>query len=308
MPGKKYKKPMSQAQKKQERICWLLIALPVIGFLVFSVYPILWTFSKSFYHYNMIPSETVFVGLRNFKHSFSDEKYWNGWITALQFTGYKLVLEIPLAMIIALILNGNIRGKGFYRAVYFLPHLISLVVAGVIFGNMFNYLGFINGFLKNLGFSAVDWFGSKFSSLTVMTLASTWGGVGVNILYFIAALANVPDDVYEAAAIDGAGKFTTFFKITMPMIAPMFMTVLLLTLNANIRASDLSITLTAGAPRGTTHTFMSYLTKEYVPGFTTESSPNIGYGSAQYMITTCILCIWAFLYMKLKNKVESIFG
>lgn len=295
-------------QRKHELECYALISLQIIGFFVITVYPILWAIRLSLFSYNGIPSETLFVGLKNFKAIFTnDAQYWSTWITTLKFSGLKLIFEIPLALVIAVFLNNKLKAIGFYRAMYFLPNLVGVVVVGVIFSNMFSYQGLINAWLAKLGIGAVDWFGkSQNMALTVLALGSTWCSFGVNVLYFIAALSNVSEDMYEAAEIDGAGKLKQFFKITIPVISPIFATILLLSINGTLHVNEYILTVTNGAPRGTTFTVMSYITSKFVPGFA-EMNADIGYGCALSFITSVMMCIFAGVYLKIKNKITDIY-
>lgn len=298
----------STEQKKHELQCYALIILQIIGFFVITVYPLLWAIRISFFSYNGIPSETVFVGLDNFKEIFfHDAQYWSTWATTLKFTIMKLIVEIPLALIIAVVLNSKIKGKGLYRAIYFMPNLVGVVVVGIIFSNLFSYQGLINAWLAKIGVDAVDWFGkSQFSALAVLALGSVWCSFGVNVLYFIAALSNVSMDMYEAAEIDGASKITQFFKITIPIISPIFATILLLAINGTLHVNEYIIAVTNGAPRGTTFTVMSYITSKFVPGFA-EMNADIGYGCAMSFITSIMMCIFAAVYMKIKKKLTDIY-
>ncbi len=298
----------SADQKKHELQCYALIMLQIIGFFVITVYPILWAIRISFFSYNGIPSETVFVGLENFKEILlHDTQYWSTWVTTLKFTVMKLIVEIPLALVIAVMLNSKIRGKGIYRAVYFMPNLVGVVVVGIIFSNLFSYQGLINAWIAKVGIEPVDWFGkSQFSALTVLALGSVWCSFGINVLYFIAALSNVSMDMYEAAEIDGASKITQFFKITIPIISPIFATILLLAINGTLHQNEYIIAVTNGAPRGTTFTVMSYITSKFVPGFA-EMNADIGYGCAMSFITSIMMCIFAGIYMKIKQKLTDIY-
>lgn len=308
MKETKTKIKISAEQKRHELQCYALIMLQILGFFVITIYPIIWAIRISFFSYNGIPSETVFVGLKNFKEIFAnDTQYWSTWLTTLKFTGMKLIVEIPLALIIAVMLNSKIKGKGLYRAIYFMPNLVGVVVVGVIFSNLFSYQGLLNAWISKLGIEAVDWFGkSQFTALSVLALGSVWCSFGVNVLYFIAALSNVSEDMYEAAELDGANKITQFFRITVPIISPIFATILLLSINGTLHVNEYIIAVTNGAPRGTTFTVMSYITSKFVPGFA-EMNADIGYGCAMSFVTSVMMCIFAAVYMKIKNKLTDIY-
>ncbi len=292
--------------------CYLLLALPIIGFLVFTIYPILWTFKWSFFYYNQVPSQTRFIGLDNFITMFTqDFTYLKAWGNTFLFAICKIPLEITLAMVLALILNTGIRGSNFFRTVYYLPNVISMAIIGLIFSNIFQHFGIANETLMKLGITeeAIGWFDTKPGAYFVLVIASTWNSFGINTMYILAALTNVSEDVYEAAAIDGASRITTFFRITLPMILPTFQTILLLSIIGTLGVNDLILVLTGGAPGGKTMTVMAYLTKKFVPGFTTDSVSNLplGYGCAMSLCTTVIFAIIAILYNKLSGKMKDVY-
>jgi ABC-type sugar transport system permease subunit len=173
---------------------------------------------------------------------------------------------------------------------------------------MFSYFGFINGWLQNLHITElpIEWFGTKFKAMFVLVLADTWRSFGVNVMYFMAAIQNVPEDVYEAAKIDGAGKLTTFFRITLPLIAPVMQVILMMSVIGTLGTNELVLVLTNGAPGGTTHTVKSYIFQNYAPGMA-DMNVNIGYGCAMSLVTGLILAAITLTYMKFSEKMKSIY-
>lgn len=295
-------------QKTEERWCYLFLACPIIGFLVFSVYPILWTFRWAFYSYHGVKSKAAFVGLRNFIALFTtDLTYWKTWLTTIEFALLKVPAELVLAMILALILSRNIKGKGFFRSAYYLPCVLSVAIIGVIMSNLFGYFGIINYFLIKLGIikEGIDWFATKGSSMAVLVIGSIWNTFGTNVLYLMAALSNVPKELYESAAIDGANRRQSFFKITLPMIMPVFKTILLLAVIGTLGTNEYVLVVCNAAPAGKTNTVMSYMTQQFVPGFA-GLDPSIGYGCAMGVITSILFMVIAFAQNKLNNKLDSL--
>lgn len=287
--------------------CYLLLGLPLIGFLVFKIYPILWSASKAFYYYDLVPSHTVFTGTKNFANLFSDANYWRTWVTTLKLAIYKLPIEIPLALILAMILMKTKLG-GFFRTAYFMPHVISLAIIGVIFTNMFNVFGCINALLQRFGIidGVIDWFQSPRLTFMVIMMVSLWSGFGINVLYFTAALTNVPEDLYEAAEIEGAGAAQKFLHITVPMIAPIFQVILLMAINGTLHTGELVVVMTNGAPAGTSHTVGSYMISTFLPGFST-GAPNVGYGCAMSLLNSAIYAVVAVIYLKVSKRMQNVY-
>ena len=180
---------------------YVMLAFPMIGFFAFTCYPLLWAMGLSFFDYDGVLAHTRFVGLDNIISLFKDKVYWSTWITTIEFALYKVPIEMVLALFLALLLNKKIKARGFFRSVFFLPNVISMSLMAVVLFNMFDIHGFINHVLTtaNMIDAPISWFESKFASLTVLVVGSIWHTFGINVLYFIAALNNVPEECYEAA-------------------------------------------------------------------------------------------------------------
>lgn len=289
--------------------CYLLLALPIIGFFVFTIYPMTWAGLKAFYFYDKNPLNTHFVGTENFINVFADESYWRAWFVTFKTMLIKLPVEIPLALIIAIMLRNVSKNSGMiYRAIFTLPNIVGYAIVGVIFSNIFDYFGCLNAFLQNIGISKepFNWFANETGSIIAVCISGVWTCIGINILYFTAALTNVSDDVYEAAEIDGANMFVKFFKITIPMISPVFRTILLLAINGTMHGGENVITFTGGAPGGRTHTVGSYMIQTFLPGFAT-GAPNIGYGCAMALVTSLMSILIALSYQRMTKSMKEVY-
>ena len=285
---------------------YVMLVLPLIGFFVFSLYPIIWQFKWAFYNYDQIPSHTRFVGMDNFVRFFNEDlTYWRTWGNTIKYAVIKVPIELCFALFLAAVINQKcLKGKGFYRAMFYAPVVVSTVVISVIFCNLFGYFGVINNWLLRLGIITenIDWFASPSGSMAVLVISSIWHTFGTNVLYFVAALANVPEDCYESAKLDGANRFQVFFKITLPLISSVFRIILLLSILGTLSIGEFVITLTGGGPAGSTETVTSYLTQQFVPGFADTASPAIGYGCAMSIVTTIVFAIIGLAYSKLSAK------
>lgn len=307
-------KTMNKSLKKERTSeavqCYLMISTQLIGFLVLTIYPIIWTFRWAWYSYSGIPSLTKYVGWENFITMFTtDFTYWKTWGNTLLFALCKIPIEITLAMFLALLLNRKIKGSNFFRSMYYMPSVISVAIIGLVFSNLFNYWGWINGILVKLGLisSGIDWFATKQTAMAVLVIGSIWNTFGINVMYFLAALTNVPEELYECAKLDGASKSKTFFKITLPMIAPVFQIIMLLSTLGTLGVNEYILVLTNGGPSGQTFSVMSYLTKQFMPGFAESSTPALGYGCAMSLVTTVIFAFVAIVYSKFSKKMGSLY-
>lgn len=303
--SKKKVKKYSQQYVQDERACYIMLLPQIIGFCAFTVIPLAWAISLAWTHYDMIT--TRFVGFENFKILLKDQSYWKVLGNTLLYAVMKIPVELPIALLLAVLMNRKLKFKGFYRGVFYLPHVISIALIALTFSNLFSYFGVINSWLLKLGFTKepVAWFEKKYTSMWVIVLADIWHSFGVNVLYFIAALANVPEDVYESARLDGAGPVRIFFGITIPMIKPVLQVILMMSIIGTLHINEMIVVLTNGAPGGSTFSVMSYIFQNYAPGLT-AGSINIGYGCAMSLVTGIILAVITGIYMKFSEKMKEV--
>lgn len=304
---KKKIKKLHSANKIQEI---LLITPMTIGFLLFSVYPIIWVLRWSFFKYNGY-SEPVFVGLGNFIRVFSrDPAYWNSLKNTFLIAGMKMIFEIPLALVLAVLLNNKIKGSSFFRVVFFLPSVFSIAVVGLIFSILFGaYNGIVNAILKNIGLITqnISWFSDKGHAMFVIILVSLWTTFGLNMIYFLMGLQNISKSLYECASIDGANEVQQFFYITMPLVAPILQLVLMLSVLGTMKMTDLILVLTNGAPGGSTEVVMTYIFKYFFSyGESAAMEVQFGYASSMAVVTAVILGIVTLIYLKVSKKMQEV--
>ncbi|WP_347062129.1 carbohydrate ABC transporter permease [Hungatella hathewayi] len=304
---KKKIKKLHSANKIQEI---LMITPMTIGFLLFSVYPIIWVLRWSFFKYNGY-SEPVFVGLGNFIRVFSrDPAYWNSLKNTFLIAGMKMIFEIPLALVLAVLLNNKIKGSSFFRVVFFLPSVFSIAVVGLIFSILFRaYNGIVNAILKNIGLITqnISWFSDKGHAMFVIILVSLWTTFGLNMIYFLMGLQNISKSLYECASIDGANEVQQFFYITMPLVAPILQLVLMLSVLGTMKMTDLILVLTNGAPGGSTEVVMTYIFKYFFSyGESAAMEVQFGYASSMAVVTAVILGIVTLIYLKVSKKMQEV--
>lgn len=217
-PGVGRKRAWRQFYKRNKGIVYVLPWL--IGFLVFKCYPFLSSLYYSLLDYNLFKGAAPFIGLDNYKEILETKKY----ITAFQVTFKYAFITVPLKLVfslfIAYILNFKIKGVKLFRTVYYIPSILgSSVAIAVVWKFVFQSEGLINKIIMGFGGSSINWLGSTKYALWVICLLHVWQ-FGSAMVIFLAALKGVPQDLYEAAQIDGAGKWTQFFRVTIPLITP----------------------------------------------------------------------------------------
>jgi raffinose/stachyose/melibiose transport system permease protein len=285
---------------------YLMIAPMLIGFVLFSMYPMFWLVRWSWFRYDGM-SVPRFIGFRNYIRIFTrDPAYWQALLNTFIITGGKLILEIPLALFLAAALNSKKRINAFFRAIFFSPSIVSTAIVAIVFFLMFDpFNGSVNMILKALRLteSSVNWFGSKVPADIVIILASVWRGFGVNMIFFIMGFQNIPLEIYECASLDGVNPWSRFFRITLPMLAPVFKVVLMLFLVNAIKMSELVLVLTNGQPGGATEVVMSYAFKYFFSYGNADAARQYGYSSAIAVITAVIISMMIMSFLKLTKKV-----
>lgn len=185
-----------------------------------------------------------------------------------------------------------------------MPAIISTAITGLIFSLMFGaFNGIINGMLQDIGLivKPINWFGKKSTAMLVLGLASVWNNYGINMIFFLMALQSVPKELYECAEIDGVSPVKKFFYITLPMIGPTFQAVVLMSIVASLKMSELILASTNGQPAGQTEVVITYVFK-YFFGYDGRKV-EVGYASAMALVTGVILAMVSFIYMKVSNNL-----
>ena len=293
--------------KKDSVQAVMMLAPMLIGFLLFTYVPIVYILRNALYDSNGF--KETFIGLDNFVRVFTrDTAYWNSLLNTIILTFGKLAVEIPLALLLAVLLNRGQKGTGFFRITLFLPTVISAAIAGLIFSLMFaSFNGTVNGLLQEIGLieRPISWFSKKGTGLFVIGFASVWNNFGINMIFFLMALQSVPKELYECANIDGVNVWQRFLKITLPMIGPTFQVVLLNAIVGSLKMADLILSTTNGQPGGKTEVVMTYVFK-YFFGYDGRRI-EVGYASSMALVTAVVLAMISFFYMKSSKKLGQSF-
>ena len=250
----------------------------IIGFFLFFVYPAISTIIMSFQRVE--PGNVQFIGLENFRR-LNNSEFYLAARNNLIYTILTLAVLIPLPMLFAIFLNSKITlARNFFRSIFFIPALTSIVVAGFIFRMIFGELegSVLNDIIGIFGFGPIKWLGGPNQSTTFLALVllACWRWTGVNLLYFLSGLQNIPDELYESASIDGANAFQKMWRITVPMLKPTTIYVLTISIFGGLAMFVESFMLFGGnrSPGGSGLTILGYLYR-----FGWEQA-NLGFGSA----------------------------
>lgn len=280
---------------------WLFLSPFIIVFCIFTLYPLIQALSLSLQQ-TFGPKATVFVGLDNFRYLLTDPLFWKALKNTLIFTMASVFIQMPLALGLAILLNGkSLRGRSFFRLIFFAPSLVGMVFAGMMFSLIFEKR---TGLLNHLIHSVVPNFDVEFPWLQTyimpaLILTSVWMYVGFNMVYFLAALQTVPEELIEAAEIDGAGRWEKFKNVTLPYILPVSSFVVLLSIIGSVQLFELPFVMLGGSgPEDRGLTLVMYL---YQIGFL---NGDLGYASAIGWVIAVILLSFAMVQRQLGRRTE----
>ena len=231
---------------------YIFIAPAALIFVVFYLIPFIWVFQLGLFDWDGIVPAKVFVGLGNFKEIiFQDRIWWNSMLNAGYITLIALTFQNALAFMLAVACDREIRMKNFYRALFFLPPVLSEVVVGLVWQWILdgNY-GLLNSWLIHLGFPnlARSWLSDPNTALTAVALVHCWKGFGWGFLIFLAGLQTIPRELYEASRVDGANAWSSFKNITLPLMMPVAVLVAILTILGTMQGFVMIIAMTDGGP------------------------------------------------------------
>ncbi|MED1203385.1 carbohydrate ABC transporter permease [Heyndrickxia acidicola] len=274
---------------------YILLAPAILLFAVFTVYPIVSSFILSFQ--KSVSGTYVFAGLDNYKRLIHDEIFWK----ALENTFIIFIIQVPVMIILALILanvlnNQLLKLKAFFRVSFFLPAVTSLVAYSILFLIMLQDDGIINNLLGMFGIHQISWLSTPIGAKASIIIAMTWRWTGYNMVIFLAALQNLSDELYEAAALDGAGKVKQFWYITVPQLKPVILFSTILSTIGTLQLFDEPFNLTKGGPADATKSLGLYI---YENGF---KFFDFGYASAIAYVVVILVAILTFIQFKVTGE------
>lgn len=200
---------------------YLYISPFFILFALTGLFPLVYTFWVSLHDWHLLKGQGDFVGLANFSNVLADGYFWNSMFNTFSIFLLSAIPQLVIAVLLAAVLDQNLRAKTFWRMSVLVPYVVTPVAVALIFSNMFNQEnGLINNMLENAGIGGVRWQDGSFASHVAIATMVNWRWTGYNALILLAAMQAVPRDLYESAALDGAGAVRRFFSITLPSIRP----------------------------------------------------------------------------------------
>lgn len=278
---------------------WGFVAPATVIILGLSIFPALWAFVLSFQSWDGF-SQATWVGGQNYADLMSDADFGNAVLNTVGFTLLFVPASVLLGLFLAVALNRRIRWMGFYRTAIFVPFVASAASTGILSTYLFSpQFGLVNNVLRVLGLPQQGWLDDPHQAMIVIAIMSLWGAAAFTTVIYLAALQDVPADLIEAARIDGANRWQTFWRIVWPQLAPVTVFVTIWQTIEAIQLFDLVYTTTKGGPLGSTETIVYFL---YDKAF---HALQFGYGSAAAYVlfaVTLLTTIGVVLYSRRRGS------
>ena len=297
----KNKKKGMSITGKQRAAGWIYLAPATILIFIMSFWPIIQAVITSFKTGSSANMQWANPFAYNYTRMFQDAVFKR----SIGNTFLYLIIEVPIMLVLAILLaqllnNKHLKFKGLFRTCVFLPCATSLVSYALIFKSLFATQGLINTILVKLGIleSNFNFLGTGWSAKIIIIVALIWRWTGYNMVFFLAGLQNIEYSVYEAAKIDGASGWRTFWSITVPLLRPTIVMTTIMSINGTLQLFDESVNLTKGGPANATITMSHYIYN----GSFGEGVANFGYASAMSVIVFIMVVILAFINLKVGDK------
>lgn len=297
MSAQKSKKKTHSAMTRERITTYGLFCLPgFIAYCIFLIFPILMGIYYSFMDWNGISKSYNFIGFANYAKLFTDKKFGEALLFNFRYTIMLIIGVVVISVVLALLLNKEFKGRSFFRTLYFLPAVLSMITVSLVFKQVFFYV--LPAIGKALGIEALSTniLASKQNAIYGVLFVHLWQGVALPTLLFLAGLQTIPTELYEAAAIDGANGWQQFKHITVAYLIPTLSVVLVLLVKQGLMVFDYVKSMTAGGPGTATQTIALLI---YNNGFERN---RYSYSIAQAIATGLIIAVISAIQIQASNR------
>jgi multiple sugar transport system permease protein len=296
----RFRETLRQVRKNWS--AYLFLAPWVVIFCIFTLYSLGFSFYLSFHEWNILEPTKPFVGLENYIRLFQDEKFYQALWNTILFTGFGVPLGLVAGLLVALLLNTKVRGQGLFRTLYYIPVITPLVVSAVIWKWIYQGdYGLLNYYLLKFGIiqNKLLWLADPNLAMPALILMGVWGGVGGTMVLYLAGLQSIPEELYDAAKVDGANGLQKLLHITVPLLAPTTFFILITSIIGSFQSFAHIYIMTGGGPLRRTTVIGYYL---YEKGF---RHFEMGYASAMAYVLFAMIFVFTLLQLRFtKGDVE----
>ncbi|MAT17812.1 MAG: sugar ABC transporter permease [Leifsonia sp.] len=283
-------------RQRDALVGYLFVAPQLIGITLFVLVPLGLIFYYAFHEWNVLAGTFTFVGLDNVEKLFTDPRLGPVLQATGIFSGGLVVLNLGLALLLAVLLNRRWRGITAFRTIFFSPVVVSLVAWTIVWGFLLQDNGGINGLLAVIGVDGPNWLREGWTAMLAVIIVQVFKNVGLNMVLFLAALQGVPQELQEAARVDGAGRATIFGRIILPLISPTILLTLIITIVGSLQVFAQIAVLTQGGPGISTTVLVYYLVQQAF------DFHQFGYGSALAILLFLIVLVLTIVQWQLRKK------
>jgi raffinose/stachyose/melibiose transport system permease protein len=299
----KWQPRIGSPRRVQDYLTIFLFLLPAfVIFLLFIIYPIFRAVYFSLFNWNGMGPATVFVGLDNFKQILTDEVFQKAIRNCLLIVTLSLAIQLPFALALAIMVGRDLPGRAFFRAVFFMPYVISEVITAIIWISLLDpdpERGLINALLVMIpGVQAQNFLGDVNQVMACVFIVLTWKYFGLYVLLFMAGLQNIPKEIEEAAVIDGANRWQTVRNVTIPLLGSTLRTCILLSVLGSLTQFPLVWIMTRGGPVNASEVMATYMYRYAFIRF------QLGYGSAVALVMLAICLLFSVAYLRLARQPD----
>jgi ABC-type sugar transport system permease subunit len=279
---------------RRHSTAYMFLAPSCLILLVFVAYPIVQSLWMSLHNWNFFSSKHKWIGLANYSELIHDPRFWNALKNTVIYTGVAVPLQVGLGLGLAVALRRTTPLTKFFRAIYFFPVISAFATMGIVWKFLLDpTIGLVSHLLTSIGFPSADFLQSTSWALPWIIVVGIWKSVGFSMVIFIAALQDIPESLLEAAALDGAGPWTRFRRVTLPLLRPSMLFAVVIAVIASMQLFDLVYVMTDGGPLFHTETLVSYL---YEVGFQDYRS---GYAASISTVLFLLILMVSFVQLKL---------
>jgi multiple sugar transport system permease protein len=288
--------PYWTMRRRDELAGWLMVTPQLAGILAFVVVPLGLVVWYSLHEWNVLAGTFDFVGGANYQQLTSDPRLGPALRATGLFSVGLVVLNLSLALFLAVLLNQKLRGTVVFRTLFFSPVVVTLVAWTIVWGFLLQDNGGVNGFLQQLGIDGPNWLRGESTAMISVIVVQLFKGVGLNMVLFLAALQGVPAELYEAARIDGASAWARFRRVTVPLISPTILLTSILTVVGSLQVFAQIAVLTQGGPGTSTTVLVYYL---YQQAFQFH---HFGYGATISLLLFVIVLALTVLQWRMRRR------
>ena len=278
-----------------------LMALPSMAVIsLFIIIPIIYSLYMSLHDWNIMYNIKDFIGFDNYKEVFSDDRFWNALKNTVIYTVAYVPILVIASLLLAAFINEKFIGSGFFKSLFFIPAITSMAIIAIIFRFLLDGdIGYVSIMLRRMGFNVPDFLRDPSTAMGAVVLTSAWRWIGFYMVIFLSGFNSIPDSLYEAAEIDGAGKLRQFFSISIPLLMPTISFALITNLINSFQVFDPVYVMTKGGPMFSTEVLVYYV---YYMGFNVF---DMGYASSMAFILFVIILLFILLQLKGFTKSET---